>query len=150
MKTLHEIEENVVMLAARICAAASVLPTCGRTEDGARPHIEAGAGTYRYVIVERGCELERRTTSDIDELLYWVFADVTHAMAFEYELHHRVHDRDCRRIAFPRQIELMSKLGTEFGRRMACEIERILRRAPYDDGPFRASVRSAGMPGAAP
>ena len=41
----------------------------------------------------------------------------------------------------PRQIELMSKLGPAFGERAAREIERILRKAPYDDEPSRASIR---------
>ena len=72
-------------MALAIAAPASSLPTFGKTEDGARPHIEVRSDAYHYVVVERGCELERKRTPDLQELLYWVFSDVTHQMAFQYE-----------------------------------------------------------------
>jgi hypothetical protein len=59
-------------------------------------------------------------------------------MAICYELKNRVEDQDCRRIAFPKQIELLNRISSEMGARGAAEIEEILRRHPYDDEPTRA------------
>ncbi len=133
MKSLPDLEAEIRAMALVIAAPASALPTFGKTEDGARPHIEVRPDAYHYVVVERGCELERKRTPDLQELLYWVFADVTHQMAFQYELHHRVEGQDCRRIAFAKQSELMGKLSPSFALRTDRQIERILARAPYVD-----------------
>ena len=133
MKTLEEIEGEISALARKIEARAKDLPTFGRSEDGARPHIEVQAGQYHYVVVERGCELERRATQDFEELLYWVFSDVTSTMAFAFELAHRVEGKDPRRLAFARQLELMSKVSPGFAERAQAGIQRILARAPYND-----------------
>jgi len=137
MKQLKEIEEDVLRLAKLIGATRNQLPTYGRTRDFAYPHIEVDARLYHYVIVERGQELERKSTSNYDELLYWIFSDATHSLAFEYELRHRIEDQDCRRIAFPKQIELLNLISPEMGMRCAKEIENILRMAPYDDEPTK-------------
>jgi hypothetical protein len=139
MKSLSEIEALVAELAARIDAPASALPTYGRTEDGARPHVAVHGGAYHYVIVERGIEQDHRRTPALDELLYWIFADVTHQLAFAYELHHRVAGQDCRRLAFAKQLELMGRVDPAFAQRLDGEIQRVLRRHPYDDAPFRAA-----------
>jgi hypothetical protein len=93
------------------------------------------------VIVERGEERSRRMSDSYDELLYWIFKDVTHSLAFSYELQNRVEDQDCRRIAFSKQVELMKQLGQEMGERLEAEIADILRRAPYDDARTRIANR---------
>lgn len=138
MKSLAQIEADVCSMASTIAAPAQALPTFGRSRDGAHPHIEVSAGAYHHVVVERGIELERRSTTDYQELLCWVFADVTHQMAFEFELHHRVEGQDARRLAFRRQLELMALLGPVFEDRARRNIERILRKAPYRDDPGRS------------
>ena len=141
MKTLDEIEIDVAAMARRIGASAHGLPTYGVSEDGARPHIEVGHGLYHYVVVERGVERDRRSSDRYEELLYWIFRDVTHGLAFWYELQNRVEDQDCRRIAFPKQIELMTRLDRAMGARLEGEIADILRGAPYDDEPTKAVNR---------
>jgi hypothetical protein len=138
MKTLPEIEAEVSRLAVLIGASDKDLPTYGLSRDGGCPHIEIDRKCYHYVVVERGEELERRSTGDFDELLYWVFSSVTSSMAFSYEVKNRVKDQDCRRIAFPKQLELLNRISEKMGVRGAAEIEDILRRHPYDDKPTRA------------
>jgi Immunity protein 63 len=100
-------------------------------------HIEVDATLYHYVVVERGQELDRKSTPNYDELLYWIFSDATHNLAFDYELQNRIEDQDCRRTAFPKQIELLSRISPEMGTRRAKEIEDILRMHPYDDEPTK-------------
>jgi hypothetical protein len=141
MKTLQDIETDVAALAPRIGAAGQDLPTYGISHDFGRPHVEVDNVLYHYVVVERGEERERRSTVRYDELLYWIFRDVTHQLAFSYELRNRVQDQDCRRIAFPKQIELMKQIGPTMGMRLEKDIADILRRAPYDDEPTKAVNR---------
>lgn len=141
MKTLEEIEREVARLGELIGTAPDDLPTYGYTRDGAYPHIEVDSQMYHYVTVERGIEQERKSTKEFEELLYWIFASVTHSLAFAYELTHRTPDQDCRRIAFPKQIELLNRIDPQMAQRLAAEIAIILERAPYDDEPTRAANR---------
>src|SRR5262245_20287672 len=102
MKTLREIEADVLRVARRLGAAGQTLPTYGTSDDGARPHIEVGDGLYHYVVVERGVERERRSSGQYEDLLYWISRDITFGLAFSYELLNRIEDQDCRRVAFPK------------------------------------------------
>jgi hypothetical protein len=133
MKALPEIEAEVNRLAAKVSASGYVLPTYGRTQDGARPHIEVDSRGYHYVVVERGNELQRHTTHDLDELLYHVFESVTFSLASEYELANRVDGQDCRRLLFARQIELLSSLSPSWAVRESRNHERILQEHPFND-----------------
>ncbi len=141
MKTLQEIEKQVAKLARRVGASLLDMPTYGVSRDGAHPHVEVKDGLYHYVVVERGEEITRRSSADFDDLVYWIFRDVTHHMAFFPEDMARIRDQDCRRVAFPKQIKLMKRLGTEMGQRLERDIADILREAPYDDEPTRALNR---------
>lgn len=141
MKTLEEIEGEVTRLARFIGATGNDLPTYGHTRDGAYPHIEVDDINYHYVAVERGQEIRRDSSPDFEELLYWIFSDITHSLAFSYELHHRIEDQDCRRIAFPKQIELLNCIHPKMAQRRALEIAGILRNAPYDDEPMKVVNR---------
>ena len=131
--TLAEIKATVDQLAERIGASGYALPTYGHSDDGARPHIEVDSRCYYYVIVERGQELERITTHDVDELLYHVFGNITFSLACKFELAHRRKNRDCRRLIFKHQVELLSTLSPQWGERKTQEQEQILQQHPYDD-----------------
>jgi hypothetical protein len=133
MKTLDEVEADVTALGRMIGATSRDLPTYGKSRDFGYPHVEVANGLYHYVVVERGQELERRSSPDYDDLLYWIFESATHNLAFAYELSNRVEDQDCRRIAFPKQIELMNRLSPWMGERLEVHIAEVLSRAPYDD-----------------
>jgi hypothetical protein len=134
MKSLAEIKSEVDRRAALIGAAGQYsLPTYGHSEDGARPHIEVDSRGYHFVVEERGQELSRITTHDLDELLYRIFQCVTSHLAAAYELAHRVETQDCRSLAFQRQVELLSQLSPSWAEREADEHQRILRAHPLDD-----------------
>ena len=133
MKTLAEIEADVHRLAGRIGASGYVLPTYGDTADGARPHIESDANGYHYVVVERGQELRRDTTDDLDELLYLVFETVSFGLACDYELAHRVPGQDFRRLLFARQSELLASLSPTWAERESRAHQLILHRYPFED-----------------
>jgi hypothetical protein len=134
MKSLSEIKTEVDRRAGLIGAAGHhALPTYGHSQDGARPHIEVDSHGYHFVVVERGQEQERFTTGGLDELFFRIFQSVTHDLAFAYELAHRIETQDCRRLAFRRQVELLSQLSPSWAEREAQEQNRILRAHPFDD-----------------
>ncbi|HEV2862289.1 MAG TPA: Imm63 family immunity protein [Pyrinomonadaceae bacterium] len=133
MLTLSEIRDEVERLAALVGAPAHLLPTYGRTEDGARPHVEVDSRGYHYVVVERGNELTRVTTDDLDELLFNIFEAVTFSLATRHELTHRVEGQDFRRLLFGRQVGLLSALSPRWGEREALSHDAVLRRHPFKD-----------------
>lgn len=130
---LAEIEVKVNELAVKINAPSNVLPTFGHSQHTGRPHVEVDARGYHYIIAERGQEFDRHTTSDLDELLYRIFANLTFELSTRFELAHRVENQDHRRIMFQHQIELLSSLSPQWGEREAKEHERILKEHPFDD-----------------
>ena len=134
-ESLESVRARVEALAARIGAPANLLPTWGRTEDFARPHVEVD-DRYHFVVVERGEELERISTRDLGELLYQVFQSVTFTLAWDHELAHRRPGPDPRRLAFRRQEELMAALEPAWGQWLAAEHAATLAEHPFaDQGP---------------
>lgn len=97
------------------------------------PHIEV-SDAYQLIVTERGQELERRRTTDADELLYWVMAGLTASIAWAYERAHRHEREDERRQAFGKQVELLATLSPKWAERQRREQAEILRRYPFRDG----------------
>jgi len=67
------------------------------------------------------------------DLTYAIFEFQTQGLAFDYARNHRVAQHDPRRIAFPRQIELIRIIGEEYAQKLEQEIEGILKEYPYRD-----------------
>ena len=101
-------------------------------EDGS-PHVEV-RDTYHFVIRERGIELSRRRTSDLEELFYWIMEWLASSMSWDYELRHRRKGEDPRRQGFAKQCELLAALSPEWAERKRAEQAEILDRHPYHDG----------------
>ena len=149
MLTLSEIEVKVNEAAQKIGAPQNILPTYGYSEQNARPHIEVSPRAYSYVIAQSGQEVSRYATRDIDQLLYKIFVDVTFGLAVTYAEKKRIENQDIRRVAFQRQVELLTLLSPQWGESMFQEQAQILKQAPFDDeGSVRAvywkSLRDQG------
>tara|TARA_R100000935_G_scaffold8870_3_gene18487 strand:- start:76 stop:621 length:546 start_codon:yes stop_codon:yes gene_type:complete len=95
------------------------------------PHLEISDDYYHYVICERGSELSRESFLDIDDFIYEFFEMVTSRVAGEYEQENSVIGEDQRVIRFNKQIELMTQLNHEWGRKKEADIAEILQNAPY-------------------
>lgn len=132
MHNLRNIEIDITKLGKLIGANQHQLPTYGKSRDFSYSHVEVDQ-QYHLVTVERGAELNRKSTSNYSELLYFIFSDATHDIAFSYELNNSVKGQDCRKVTFPKQVELMFSLGGEFDERMECEIKKLLVSSPYND-----------------
>ena len=110
-----------------------MLPTYGCSIDGAHPHIEVDGRGMHFVVVERGQELERKTTSDPNELAFWVFQSVTFDMAVAFELRNREEGKDNRRMMFAKQRELMELIDSTWRKRLEMYHEQVLKKYPFDD-----------------
>ena len=134
MKTLTEIQNIAKDLASRINAPIHLLPTFSNPIGDATPNIEIdNSGRYHFVISERGTEYERKITSDLNDLMYWIFSGVTFSMACDYELKNRIEDKDSRRIMFAKQEELLGLLNKDWEERERNEHKSILINNPFDD-----------------
>jgi hypothetical protein len=123
---MEEARASAFDLAGVIGAPGVLLPTFGSSEDLARPHIEERDGRLHLVVVERGVEQDRRIARDLDELLYWVFCEVTFAMASDWEARDRVKGQDSRVGLFTRQLELLAALSTRWvDRYRAQKVDRL-------------------------
>ena len=132
MLDLSQIESRVLELASKIGATKNHLPTYGETRDLGYTHVEVSDGSYHLVTVERGAELERRSTSNLSHLLYLIFSDATFCIASDYELKNRIKYQDSRRLLFTKQIELMYAVDEEFGKKEENRISAILSNTPYN------------------
>jgi hypothetical protein len=148
----RNIRRKVEELAKKIDAPANLLPTYKYSFGEALPLIEIDKhGKLHYVLIERGEEFERRTTENLDELLFWIFSSITASMAFKYELENRIEDKDCRRIAFDKQIELLSILNENWSQKEHEEHLQILKSHPFDDfaglrATYYRELREEGLP----
>lgn len=125
--TAEAIEAQVELLAARIGASDSLLPTYERSEHSGRPHIEVSSdGALHWVVCERGQEFQRRTTFSRDDLLYWTFEAVTAEMASRWEVQHRIETEDFRKQLFTKQFELPDSLDPAWTTRRMQELGQLL------------------------
>ena len=127
---IPSIREIVRSAAARAGIAGAEIATIP-AGDGT-PYIEVDAA-YRFVVEERGIELERRSTCDLDELLYWILDTISFSAACDWELRYRREGEDARRQLFARQQALLAAMAPDWARRKAAEHARILLDHPYDD-----------------
>jgi hypothetical protein len=124
------VQRRVKALAARLGELDFTINTQS-TEDGS-PHIEV-SDAYYLVVRERGIELSRKRTANLDELLYWILEGLTAQMSWDFELRHRREGEDSRRQAFAKQIELLATLSSEWAERQRLEQAAILERHPFHD-----------------
>jgi hypothetical protein len=110
-----------------------MLPTYGVSRDFGYPHIEVDSAGHHYVVVERGKELKRITTPQLDELLYHVFESIAFSLAGRYEVKHRIAGEDCRRQMFRYQVELLATLDPAWAARCAAKHLQILEKNPFHD-----------------
>jgi predicted RNA binding protein with dsRBD fold (UPF0201 family) len=75
--------------------------------------------------------VQRETTSDPDELLYWILRNETSTLASRFELEHHVKGQNRRLIAFQKQEELMGELNPVWGERCKKEHGEILKVSPF-------------------
>lgn len=141
MKTIDEIRNQVDQMGMIINAPKKYLQLHNRAIGDGTPYVVISE-KYEYIASERGVLISREETSDIEELLYWVFDDITSKMAGEYELNNRQKYVDTRRLRFQEQIRLMVMLSDSWGERTKNKFDKILTRNPYVDDNINSKGRT--------
>ncbi|MCV2884724.1 immunity 63 family protein [Aestuariibacter sp. AA17] len=132
-KDIEVIREKVNFLGTMIGAPLEKLSLPDKPAGNGGHHIEMDDTKYHLVSSERGVELNRKTTGELDELLYWILSGVASELGYEYEKRNRNHEQDSRRTAFNKSIQLLKVLSETWATKRAKELESILESNPYDD-----------------
>ncbi|OAI55586.1 hypothetical protein AYO49_05365 [Verrucomicrobiaceae bacterium SCGC AG-212-N21] len=131
--TLSDLHDRYLAIARELDAPDKHVWFSTKAQHDGSPHVECVGGEFHYVYTDRGCELERRTTAESEELLFWLVSDLTWAMASEWERTHRIAGEDSRRQLFRKDIELISQVSEEWARRKRDKYEKALREHTFCD-----------------
>ncbi len=131
--TLPEVQTKVQELAQVLNAPPGYLPTYGYSTNIGHPHVEIDSQGYYYAAFDRDTVAMQHHTTEVDQLLYWIFVDVTWALASEYAKTHRNKSQDQRRLIFEHQVDLLNIVSPKWGERQRHEQERILEQHPFHD-----------------
>jgi hypothetical protein len=104
----------------------------GSPQGDGSPYVEV-SDAYYFIVEERGVELKRQRTDDIDELLYWIFDGVTFSISSDFELRNRRPKEDSRRQLFAKQEALLGQISRQWRERKLEEHRRILVDHPFED-----------------
>lgn len=111
----------------KISDDVTLLPEINHSNEFARPFIEIDELGYHYVCRERGEEIFRKFPFDTEELVFEVFADITFSLASEWELKNRDPNEDFRLRLFKKQVELMTRINSDFGKKLNEQLARLLK-----------------------
>lgn len=130
MESLIEIKQKVEKIASQIEVNVNLLPHFGISERDGTPHIEVDESNYFYLVYDRNVKSVNKKTQDANELLYWIFSDITFNMGVSYELENRKPDVNHRKVIFSRQLELLEQINSDWKKRRENEIAEILNKNP--------------------
>ncbi|WP_426608077.1 Imm63 family immunity protein [Pantoea anthophila] len=133
MLSIEELQKKVDELVFKAGLPRPSVNLCTVPIGDGTPYISFENEKYNYICFERGHEFSRKVTDSTEELLYWIMSELAYKIAFQYELENRIGGRDGRRIAFPKYIELMTKMNSSWKSKAEDEIEKTLATSPYDD-----------------
>ena len=136
ISNLEEIRKKVEEISLKLPQKIDINSyiTFGNQEDFAKPNIEIDNSLfYNFIVVERGQELEKRITLNLDDLLYWIFELITFDLASKFELQNRIENSDFRKILFKKQEELLSFISDEWKAKKLTEHNEILKIFPFQE-----------------
>lgn len=137
--------EEVGRLAALIGARRPDLPDWGSSAGAAHPHVELRGDVMAFVVAERGVEYVRWTTTDLGELLFWVFDAVAGSMAGSWELERRVPYVESRLVKFAKHLELLEQLDEAWPEARLAEYVQVLATHPYSTADYPADATRAAV-----
>lgn len=102
--------------------------------DNGKEHIEFDdSGKISIVATERGKEIFRDDSYEIEEFMYKIFKRKAENYGFGYEMRNRVEGKDFRRLAFGVALEKITEISPRWGQKLEREFNDILKEYPYDD-----------------
>lgn len=109
--------------------------TFGVPKDDGTPCIMIDGDEYHYVIFEKVCEIEKRTTKDVNLLMYWIVKDVVSGIAHRYSVKYPMKGLAQQRVVLIRQIEVMQMIDEAFQEKLRQDIWFTLGgNDPFSDG----------------
>ncbi|HET6555760.1 MAG TPA: Imm63 family immunity protein [Prolixibacteraceae bacterium] len=133
--SLLRIKRKIDTLARKIDAPRKLRPSYGSFDyemDSYFIEIDK-KGVMRLIETEKGQVHEVRRTRDLDELLYWIFTNITFSMAFKLSLEKSIGSMDRRKLIFQFQEELLGKLNLQWKDKIHAEYIEFLKNHPTDD-----------------
>lgn len=137
--SLLRIKKKINELARKIDAPRKLRPSYGSFDyDVDSFFIEIDKkGVMRLIETEKGQVHEVRRTRDLDELLYWIFSNITFSMAFKLSLEKTIGSMDRRKLIFQFQEELLGKLNPQWKEKIRVEYKEFLKNHPVDENKGR-------------
>lgn len=131
--SICELQSIVDELGAKIDAPKPLLIILSAPADDGAPYVEIHENSFSYVSSERGCEMYRKSTSSLEELLYLIMIRAVRQMAVKYELENRVGNCDTRRLYFFILIKLLGEIRPEWAELARLDVNEVLKSSPYMD-----------------
>lgn len=145
---LLRLERRAHAIGTRIGAPAAAYPPFGVRLDAGYPNVLRRDGAWVWEAHERGVRLQHKTTQDEDEILYWIFVDVTRWMGTEAASGHRRPEGQDPRVGWAgRTLELLRDLDPRWLERFRREEDSWLSTIRWPDG---APPVDRERPGGAP
>ncbi|CAB4891488.1 unannotated protein [freshwater metagenome] len=132
---LDALERRAHAIGERIGAPRAAYPPFGTRLDAGYPNVDRRDGAWVWEVHERGRLLEHRTTRDEDEILYWIFVDVTRWMGQEWARGRPSYAPDTRVTWAGRILELLADLEPRWLERFLREEDSWLSTVRWPDGP---------------
>lgn len=117
------LEANFVKISSNF----ELLPEINNSNYDALPFIEIWQNVYYYVCLERGVEVFRKQTTDLNELVYMVMENLTFKMSWDWAKLQSNLNTDLRISAFAKQVELMRIINLEYGHRLNAGLQNIIK-----------------------
>ena len=102
--TIEDVQKTVWELGAKIQAPKDLLTIPSEPINDGSSYLEIIQDEFHYISQERGVVIDRRITTRLDELLYWIIREVALAMAIEGEKKNRDPKIDHRRLVFENKV----------------------------------------------
>jgi len=132
---LLRLERRAHAIGTRIGAPAAAYPPFGQRLDAGYPNVLRRDGAWVWEVHERGVRLQHRTTHDEDEILYWIFVDVTRWMGSTWAREHRRPDVEDSRVVWAgRTLELLAELDPRWLERFRREEDSWLSTIRWPGG----------------
>lgn len=132
--SLLKIKRKINQLQRIINAPKELRPSYGAFEYVDSYFIEIDPkGVMRLIETEKGRIHEVRRTKDLDELLYWIFTNITFAMACKQEREPDTKAKDRRIAIFLHQEELLGRLYPHWRDKKHAEYATFMKNHPKDD-----------------
>jgi hypothetical protein len=133
MTVPQELKDKLSSYARMLDIPEEVLPEYDTYSYEGTSYIEYKDGLYHLAAMERGQDIIRQTTPDMDQMAFWVFRNISASIAADYASDHSPGDQDPRRFAYEKQKVMLTLLNPGWASKIAQWQAGQLEHYPFDD-----------------